>query len=248
MSPKKTLTPATKVCATVFLALLLSLTLAVQMVSANPLFSPPIKVNSPENDKIYPSNQVPLNFSVMNAYPNYTSFSYSLDGKEPQNTNQSCVLTNLPSGSHTLIIYGNSTEDTYWGGHELLDIVYFSTTYSTAGLTFGLILATSLATLSLLIFFGRKRIATRLKREKKFSFWLGLVGFLFFTCFVFIPSFWHWANEYLFPHFPNELEVSPIFGFIFSLPFMALGLVLMWVGTRKGKSRFDTKANQVLGS
>ena len=248
MSSKKSQIPTMTLCATMFLALLLSLTLGVQMVSANPVFAPPIKVNSPENNKIYPSNQVALNFTVINAYHNYMSFSYSLDGKDPIDTNQSCVLTNLPSGSHTLIIYGNSTEDTYWGGHELLGIVYFSTTYSTAWLTFGLILGASIVVLSLLIFFGRRRIATRLKNAKKFSFWLGLVGFLFFTCFVFIPSFWHWANEYLFPQFPIEHEVSPVFGFIFSVPFMVLGLFLMWVGTRKGKSRFDAKANQVLGS
>ena len=225
--------------ATVILMLFLSLNSGVQMVSANPISLPPINVNSPENNKIYSSNQVTLNFTVI-GYRNYTSFSYSLDGQEPIDTNKSGVLTNLPPGSHTLIIYGNATDDTYWNGHELLNIVYFSTIYSTAWLTFTLILTVSLATLSLLIFFRRKQIATRLKQEKKFSFWLGLPCFLFFTCLVFIPSFWHWANDYLFPRFPVEIESSPIFGIIISIPFMVIGLLLMYFGTRKNKSHFDT--------
>ena len=232
--------------ATVTLVLLLSLTFGAQMVSANPISIPPINVNSPENNKIYASNQVELNFTVRDAHRNYTSFSYSLDGQKLIDTNQSCFLTNLPSGSHTLIIYGNATDDTYWNGHELLSIVYFSTIYSTALLTFTPILTASLAILSLLLFFGRKRIVTRLKRPKKFSLWLGLLSFLFFTVFVFIPSFWNWADDYLFPRFPVEIRVSPIFGIFGSTPFMILGLLLMWFGTRKGKSRFDSKVNEIL--
>jgi hypothetical protein len=232
--------------AAVILTLLLSLNSGVQMVSANPISLPFINVNSPENNKIYSSNQVTLNFTVIDTHRNYTSFSYSLDGQEPIDTNKSGVLTNLPSGSHTLKIYGNATDDAYWNGHELLNIVYFSTIYSTAWLTFALILAVSLATLSLLIFFGRKRIAARLKREKKFSFWLGVLCFLFFTCLVFVPSFWHWANDYLFPRFPVGLQDSPIFGIIISIPFMVIGLLLMLFGTRKNKSRFDSKINQIL--
>jgi len=232
--------------ATVTLLLLLSLTFGAQMVSANPIAIPPINVSSPENNKIYTSNQVELNFTVRDAHRNYTSFSYSLDRQNPIDTNQSCVLTNLLSGSHTLIIYGNATDDTYWNGHELLSIVYFSTIYSTAWLTFTPILTASLAILSLLLFFGRKRIGTRLKRPKKFSFWLGLLCFLFFTVVVFIPSLWNWADDYLFPRFPVGLQVSPIFGIFGSTPFMILGLLLMWFGTRKGKSRFDSKVNEIL--
>jgi hypothetical protein len=214
--------------------LLLSLNSGAQIVSANPISVPSINVNSPENNKIYSSNQITLNFTV-NGVRNYTSFSYSLDGQEPIDTNKSGVLTNLPSGSHTLKIYGNAYDDTYWNGHELLSIVYFSTIYSTAWVTFTLILTASLATLSLLIFFGRKRIAARLKREKGPIFWLGLLCFLFFTCLVFIPSFGHLANDYLFPKFPVEFEVSPTFGIMISIPFMAIGLLLMYFGTRKNK-------------
>jgi hypothetical protein len=58
------------IIATVILALILSLTFEAQLVSANPMFPPSIKVNSPENNKIYPSNLVPLSFTVVNAYSN----------------------------------------------------------------------------------------------------------------------------------------------------------------------------------
>jgi hypothetical protein len=233
------------VAAIAILVLLLSVTFGIMLVSANPISVPPIKVSSPENNKIYPSNQALLSFSVTNANENFSSFYYSLDGKEPVYTNQSCVLTNLPSGSHNLIIYGNSTDHPYWKGHELLYIVYFSTIYSTAWLTFALILTVNLVSLYFLIFFGRKRIANRLKSEKKISFWLGLPCFLFFSLFVFIPSFWTWAYRYLFPHFPVGMEESPIFGIMFSIPFMALGLLLMLFGTRSGKSRFDSKIKEL---
>lgn len=114
------------VAAIAILALLLSVTFGILLVSANPISVPSIKVSSPENNKIYPSNQVLLSFAVRYANDNFSSFSYSLDGQEPVNTNQSCVLTNLSSGSHTLIIYGNSTDNPYWKGHELLYIVYLA--------------------------------------------------------------------------------------------------------------------------
>ncbi len=221
--------------ATISLALLLSLSLGLPSVSANPIFVPPIKVNSPESNRIYPTNQVTLNFTVTYAYHNYTGFSYSLDGKEPRETNQSSVLANLPSGSHKLIIYGNSSSEKYGSDHELLDIVYFSTSYSPALLTFGLMLTVCIATLTPLLFFGRKRIANRLKAEKRSSFWLGLLCFLFFTFLVFLPSLWHWTNDYLFPRFPSGIEISPLFNITLSVPFMCLGLFLMWFGTRRWK-------------
>jgi hypothetical protein len=216
---------------------LLSLTFVAQMASANPIPYLPIHVVSPENNKVYSSNQVELNFTVIGGFAggNFASFSYSLDGQEPAYTNQSCVLVNLPPGDHTLIIYGNDTADTYWNGHQLLSIVYFSTIYPAALVSFVTALIAALAILSLLLFFRRKQIATRIKREKKVTFWIGLPCFLFFTTIVFVPSLWNWTNDYLFPRYPVEIHISPIFGIIFSIPFIVFGLMLMWFGTRKSK-------------
>jgi hypothetical protein len=230
---------------TVALMILFSLSLNVQSVYANPVFVSPINISSPKNNAVYPTNEVPFSFAVTNAHHTYTGFFYSLDGNEPRETNQSSILTNLSSGSHILVIYGNSSSEKYGSDHELLDTVYFNTVYSTPWLTFGLIMTISILTFAVLVYLGRRRLINRLKAEKKLSFWLGLLSFLFFTCIGFLPSFWHWSEEYLFPKFPAKLEVSPLLSIIISIPFMCMGLFLMWFGTRKGES-FERKIKKIL--
>ena len=221
--------------AAVILALSLSLTFESQIVSANPISLPTIKVYSPENNKVYPSNQIVLNFTVMIPEANFSSFSYSLDGQEPRGTNQSCVITNLASGSHTLIIYGNDTSHSYLNGREPLDVVYFSTVYSTTWLVFSLTLAASTVAFLLLVFIRGKSIVARLKREKTASFWLGLICFIFFTGLLFIPSVWQLTNESLFPQYHRETVAytNPLVFIIVSTLFMITGCFMMWFGTQK---------------
>jgi hypothetical protein len=227
------------------LILLASLVLQTQIACANPTAVPSLRVDLPVNNKIYPSNQVELNFTVIDPFFNYTDFSYSLDGKQPQQTNPSCVLTGLSSGSHTLTIYGNYSSADHGSGNRLLTKVYFSVNYSTAWVNFALILAAVLVPAFLLLFLGRKRIANRLKRQKTGGFWLGVVCFVFFAVFIFAPSVWHWADKYLYPQFETGFEGSPVFGIVFSASFMILSIFFMWFGTRKGKS-LESKLKKVL--
>jgi hypothetical protein len=231
---------------TLILVLLFSLSLSVQSVNANPVFVPPITVNSPENNVVYSTNEIPLSFAFTHAYHNYSGFSYSLDGNELIDTNQSSTLKILSSGSHVLAIYGNSSSEKYGSNHALLDIVYFSAVYSTAWLLYGLVMTVFVLALALLVYFGRMRLINRLKAKKKLSFWLGLLSFLFFTFVVFIPFFWDWSQNYLFPKFPSELEISPVFYIATSIPFMFMGMFLMWFGTRKGEG-FESKIKRILG-
>ena len=73
-----------------------------------------IKVNSPQNNYVYPTGDVWLQFTNIDRVDyNFSSYSYSLDGGAAQPTDGNTKLTNLAAGSHKLIIYGNGTNSWY---------------------------------------------------------------------------------------------------------------------------------------
>jgi hypothetical protein len=236
-----------RVFAAAVLTLLLTLTVGMQFLSsalANPIPVPLIRVYSPQNNKIYSSNDVQLNFTEA-VFPNtgisVSSFGYSLDGKPIESTNGSTILAGLSSGSHTLTIYGTVT---YSLGNEVhennstLAIVYFSTSYSTAWIVFSISMAVAIFFGSLILLFKRRQFVSALKGRKTFSFWLGLVCFLFFAILVFAPATWQAANDYLFPYYPHGMTVMlfPDGGITFGLIFMVIGWFLMRRGTRKNQT------------
>jgi hypothetical protein len=222
--------------------LLLVFSLAAEAVTANPL--PPwiISVDSPSNNKIYPSNNVELDFdpSQRSHSVNFTSFAYSVDGQAAEPTNGSTLLTGLPSGSHVLTIYGTfqlvGENKTYT--HDIA-IIYFSTVYSTQWVVFTLILLTFSVITGLPLIVKRKPIAARLRGKKTDKFWLGVVSLSFFTLLL---ALWVWASvsDYLYPHHSYGLvaylpvEITFIIGFIV-FAFIVLGLYLMYLGTEKTK-------------
>ena len=91
------------------LALLLSLTM-VEVALANPIIDPLVFVESPQNNQIYPSNTVQLNFTAIRGF-NYTAYYYVLDEQSPKTTNGISTLNDLTPGTHTLKIYGNGSLD-----------------------------------------------------------------------------------------------------------------------------------------
>jgi hypothetical protein len=200
---------------------------------ANPIPPPLIWVNSPQNYKIYSSNEVELNITVIpDTSISLTSFSFSLDGQETQATNGSTTLTNLSYGSHTLEIYGNNTYS-----YSTLAIVYFSTVYSTSWVVFTIVLVATVSIVLLLLLKKRRQIVAALKGKKTAGFWTGLVCFVFFAILFFIPAIWIAASDYLFPHYPNSLSTNiyPNSGILIGLIFMCTGLYLMRRGTKKPK-------------
>ncbi len=212
-------------------AFLVSIALSAQVIGSalpNPLPPPLIRVDSPVNNKVYPSNDVQLNFTVLpDPVITLTSFTYKLDEQETKETNGSTLLTCSSWGSHTLSIYGKGSYD------SILAVVYFSTGYSTTWVVFTLILVVVASAISLTVFALRRRLVTTLKRRKTASFWVGLACFLLFT-FLLAESAGYAASDYLFPHYPQALSVNAfpvgaiILGFL-----LCAGLYFMWSGTRK---------------
>jgi hypothetical protein len=230
--------------ATIILALLLSLVVGVMVVKvafANPIESPLIQVNSPQNNKIYSSNDIQLDFTALpNTGYNFTSFAYSLDGQAAKATNGSTILTNLSYGSHTLIIYGTGTykigNNTFEHNDTVVAMVYFDALFSTSWVVFTIILIAVIA-IGLLIFFNKRRqLITRLKGKKTVSFWFGLLCFLFSATLFFVPSVWQMADDYLFPHYPQGISVFPGYGIIFGLVFMGIGFYMMMLGTQESRN------------
>lgn len=230
----------TLLTAIIISALLTSVVAGAQAVSfamANPLSPPLIRVYSPENNKIYSSNDVQLNFTIIPTTGiNLTSFAYSLDGQATKATNETTILTGLSYGSHTLTIYGTFT---YPVGNSIqeynstLEIIYFSTFYSTSWIIFTIILLVAIA-IGLLIFFKKRRqLVAALKGKKTVSFWVGLACFVFFATLFFVPAMWQMANDYLFPHYPKSIIGFPNLGAILGLIFMGIGWYLMRLGTKK---------------
>jgi hypothetical protein len=224
------------------LAIVLVMSSVVGEAAANPITPPMVKIASPQNNQVYSQSNVWLNFSAVpmaiNDF-NFSSFSYSLDGQASQITNGGTLLTNLPSGSHSLVISGKATEG-YWKDKDmLLDIVYFSINYSTPWVVFTVVLLTTSVPLLVGLFVNRRAVVQRLRRKKTASFWVGLACFLFFTVFVFGPSIWQLTNKYLFPRYGyGTLEISIVpMVVIFGLIFMVIGFLLMAIGTRQDKFR-----------
>lgn len=218
-----------------FLALILVLSAQTfQTATANPIPSPMLQLDSPQDNQIYPSN-VWLNFSP-SPYTgiNFTSFSYSLDGQVTKGTDGHTLLTDLAGGSHTIEIYGNGT--TVWGNEQkvnmLLDIAYFGVGYSTQWVVFT-VLFVAVVVLSLLaLYINRAAFARRLRAKKKPSFWLGTVS-TSLGLVMFIPWLYGVLYEYLFPIYPRGLGIyfAPVMYLM--IFFIAAGFALMVYGTRK---------------
>jgi hypothetical protein len=227
----------------VVFALLFSFAFSAQAIGlalANPLLPPLIRVDSPQNNKIYPSNDVLLKFTIIpNTGITLTSLTYSVDGQESKATNGSTILTDLPSGSHKLTIYGtgfysySNSNQTY--PYYSVDVIYFSIVYSTVWVTFTITVTVVVSVILLTVFLLRRRLVTALTAKKTSKFWLGLASFLFAVFVFFIPMIWLIANNYLFPHYPIGMSINatPIPAISLGLFFTGIGLYLMKVGTRK---------------
>ncbi len=225
------------------LAIVLVMSSVVGEAVANPITPPMVVVATPQNNHVYPQNSVWLNFTVLPIAIkdfNFSSFSYSLDGQAAQTTDGATLLTNLPSGSHTLAIYGKAGYG-YWKDKDmLLDVLYFSTNYSTAWVGFIVVLLATSVPMSVGLFVNRRAVAGRLRQKKTGSFWVGLACFLFFAVFVFGPSIWQLTNKYLFPLYGHgALAISTVPGAIFGLILMVVGFLLMVMGTRQRPDNFD---------
>ncbi len=212
---------------------------AVGAATANPLTPPMIDIHSPHNNQVYPTSTVELSFTPLSTF-NFTSYSYSLDGQQPQSTNGYTFLSGLAAGSHRVEVYGNSTS--YGGGtyRQLLDIVYFSVSYSTSWLAFTFLILTTTLLLSLGLFVNRRQVAMHLKAKKTASFWVGLVCLLFFGLVVFAPLAWRMTSNYLFPHYSHgalvDIYALPLFVLMFfAVGFMVVGFVLMAHGSRNDR-------------
>jgi len=231
------------ICITVFLVIaFLTFKFDCQGIgtaTANPINPPLIQVDSPQNNKIYSSGDILLNFSVVrNDWINFTSASYSLDRRPTTEINGSITLTGLSSGSHTLTVYGKGT---YSYGGQAYDyssvetVIHFSVHYSTAWLNFCILLVAALLTISVVIALKRKGITKALRGRKTNRFWDGLFIFLLFTCVFFIPGIWFAVANYLFPHYSPGIitvAVNPWLAMIFVLVFMGIGLLLMRSGAK----------------
>jgi len=218
---------------------------AVSFASANPINPPLIQVNSPQNNKIYTTNEVQLTFAaVPNNWVNFTSATYSLDGQPPKPVNGSITLTSLTSGSHTLTVYGKGTYSSYGGQVHDYDsveaVIYFSVHYSTSWVTFAGATAAVISIVSLIIIWKHRPIAAALKGKKTARFWVGLAGFLFFTCVFFVPGVWLMASDYLYPHYSRGIPsvvFNPWGTMIFVSTFMGIGLWLMRSGTKRTEAQ-----------
>jgi hypothetical protein len=231
-------------------ALLFSFAFSAQaggLALANPLQPPLIRVDSPQNNKVYPSNDVLLNFTILpDTEITLTSFTYTLDGQESKATNGSTMLTALPSGSHKLTIYGtghysySGSDQTY--PYDSVDVIYFSIVYSTVWVTFTITVAAVVSVSLLTVFMLRRRLISVFRGKKTAKFWLGLASFLFAVFLFFIPTVWLTASDYLFPHFNRGLTftASPIGAVSLGLFFTGIGLYLMWMGNRKKQTPDET--------
>lgn len=223
----------------VILTLLLSLALAsavFKVAAADPIPEWFVQVNSPQNDKIYPSNTVEINFVVTpNSQLAYSSFTYSIDGQAAKPTNGTTLLTDLSSGSHTLTIYGTGNWSANQGFSDVpVAVVYFSTVYSTAWVEFAAILAASIVAIGLFLFWKHNQIIARFRGEKNGAFWGGLMLFVLLTALS-IPLAWGIAYNALFPLYTFELVTAPeltVGFFIVVLVFMAIGVLLMFYGSK----------------
>jgi hypothetical protein len=225
-----------KKAANLLLFVILSAVLASSLFSlpafANPMAPNMYEFTSPENNKVYSSNNVEATISDYNyGYYNSPKVSYVLDNQAPVELNgTSFTLTNLSSGSHVLTLYANEGN-----GADYVDKVYFSVYYSTNMLLFivGFAVATAVVSAGFLI--KREQVITRLRNKKSAVFWMGLA---FFTIGIlaFVPLAWETMNYFGVPTYR-----TPFIFFVFFLDVSTIisvglaigGFFLMLRGTRK---------------
>jgi hypothetical protein len=218
---------------TAFLVILLAAA-SLGVVAANPISLPMVKVVSPQNNCVYTTNAVGLNFSAWqySAY-NFSSYSYSLDGQPAKATDGYTLLTDLSPGSHVVEIYGNGS----WAGtsekqNMFLARVYFSNVYSTAWVTFTAVSTVFAALVSFAVFMNRKNISARLRSEKTGNFWLGIVCFAA-SIVALVPSAWWYIDLYLFPRYPRGFSIPPLPFLVLSFVGLVVSFALMAYGTRR---------------
>ena len=218
--------------------ILLILTVSSFAVSdANPLRTPTLKIITPQNNCVYPTGEVRLQFTPLetSGIYNFTSFAYCLDDQTAVSTDGNTLLKNLSAGSHTLIIYGNSTTGNYFYNNVLLEMVYFDVNYSSNWVIFLLSLSVFVMVLSLVLFVNRRQFGVRLRGKKNLFFWLGLSMIILASLLV-VPLGLEMLTDYLFPHDTRgATEIYPV-PFVFSgLAVIGVGLLFLAVGTKQLK-------------
>jgi hypothetical protein len=239
MAPKK------ETLSTIFLIALFLTTLSVEAcntVNANPLLPPLIELHSPQNNKIYQSNEILINFTkISDPYIELTSFTYSLDGQAEKQTDGTTMLTGLTDGSHTLTFfgYGSLKYDNTQPYGRTLGKIYFSVNYSTQWIVFGVAVSAVVGTSTLFLFAARNKIHKVFKKQKTARFWVGLACFIFFAALFVIPVALSAINDYLFPHYSNNLgvAVNTYFGITLGSIFMGAGLYMMKTGVKDRELR-----------
>jgi uncharacterized protein YhhL (DUF1145 family) len=217
--------------AIIFSALLVSTLVGVQCIKvakANPIISPDIWVSSPQN-KVYNSTEVQLSFWPNTPFVNFTSFSYSLDGRANVAINDNTTLTGLSFGSHSIVVYGTDTAGKTYSSWT----IHFDVFYSTARVVFDIVIVAVVCVGLLICFKKRKTLAMAFRAKKTASFWYGLIALGFGSLFFF-PSAWTFISvNYLYPpNQPSEIFIDP-FVIGVGILFMVTGLLLMKSGIKK---------------
>ncbi len=226
------------------IVLMISVLSTAELAFANPVTEPSVNVKSPINNQNYPTNEIELKVTAF-PYPpsevNFTIRYYVLDDQPSISTNGTAVLSNLSPGSHALKLYGtfsrtsDITNTTYVQNDALVSIVYFSVIYSTQWVIFSIILTLVIVATGSVLYWKRRQIARTLKGEKNVAFKLGM-SLLIVGAGFFVPSAWQVANNYLFPYWPpNAVTRNSNFLFTVGLFGISMGLLLIWLGTRKKK-------------
>ncbi|MGD6933197.1 MAG: hypothetical protein ACQCN5_03225 [Candidatus Bathyarchaeia archaeon] len=220
-------------------ALLLFFLSTAELAVANPIMTPMVDVESPVNNQVYPTSDVELKFTPLSWYT-FSEYYYVLDDQTPTLINNTVTLTGLSAGSHTLRIFGNGTltissppSHTYQSNDELVSVIYFSTYFSTAWVIFAAVIIFISVVISFVLYKKRVQIKAAFKGEKNGIFFVGLIMFTLSTLsFVFFA--WHVLGNFLFPYWPPR-AMTPNYNipFVFSLFFLSLGLLIMWLSTIK---------------
>jgi hypothetical protein len=113
----------------------------------------------------------------------------------------------------------------------LLQIVYFSTEYSTAWTVFTVVFVAVTILSSFILYANHVSLARKLRAEKTGSFWMGLFLVIFIGGVFLGSPIWKLTNDYLFPYYPRGIAVSPVPILIVGLLFTGAGLVMMAIGT-----------------
>jgi hypothetical protein len=225
---------------TVLMVLLIAIISNLAVCTAIQPQSDWVEVTSPENNYVYPSGDVWLKFTPLDALNvNFSSYSISLDGQQQPIDSTETLLHNVPAGSHKLTIYGNVSTGYFTNQTELLSIVYFSVNYSSNWVAFIMALSIVVVVLSVLLFVKRRQITMRLKGKKNGLFWLGLT-LVILASFIVVPLGYSMLNSYLFPFYDFLLvRVLPdpfVFG---GLAVIGIGILLMALGTVQPKNPKD---------